>query len=130
AGPEAAPEPPDAPLRYAAARFTWRVQRAGCVPAGILLILSTGGVVWPVRAVVGTAVIIGYAAALVRIRRAALRDPGDPSEVLVRLSGLLAFGAGVLLVFLPIGAYWPGEVPDLAEGAVFAILALVLLGYL
>src|SRR5439155_696719 len=68
-GPDGAPEPPDAPLQHAAARLTWRVLRAACVPAGVLVFLSTGGAAWSVRAVVGTLLIGGDAAALVRVPR-------------------------------------------------------------
>jgi hypothetical protein len=128
-GPDGAPEPPDAPLQHAAARLTWRVLRAACVPAGVLVFLSTGGAAWPVRAVVGTLLIGGYAVALARIRRGVLEDPGAPNHVLARLTGPLSVAAGTLLVFLPMGAYWPGDVPDLAEAAVLVILGVVLLGW-
>jgi hypothetical protein len=130
AGFDGTPEPPDAPLQHAAARLTWRVLRAACVPAGVLVFLSTGGASWPVRAAVGTLLITGYAVALVRIRRGVVREPAEPSHVLARLTGPLSVAAGTLLVFLPMGAYWPGNVPDLAEAAVLLILGLVLLGYL
>jgi tetratricopeptide (TPR) repeat protein len=129
-GLDGAPEPPDAPLQHAAARLTWRVLRAACVPAGVLVFLSLGGAAWPVRAVVGTLLIGGYAAALVHIRRSVLDAPGEPSHVLARLTGPLSVAAGTLLVFLPMGAYWPGNVPDLAEAAVLVILGLMALGYL
>jgi len=129
-GFDGAPEPPDAPLQHAAARLTWRVLRAACVPAGVLVFLTTGGASWTVRAAVGTLLITGYAAALVRIRRGVIQEPAEPSHVLARLTGPLSVAAGTLLVFLPMGAYWPGNVPDLAEAAVLVILGLVLLGYL
>jgi tetratricopeptide (TPR) repeat protein len=124
-----APEPPDAPLQDATARLTWGLLRAASVPAAVLVTMSTSGVRWPVRAVIGTALIAGYAVALGRIRRTVLREPLQPSIVLGRLIGPLSLAAGILLIFLPMGAYWPGNVPDLAEGAVLVILAGLALGY-
>jgi tetratricopeptide (TPR) repeat protein len=129
-GADPAPEPPDAPLQHATARLTWRLLRAAAIPAAVLVALSTGGVRWPLRAVVGTALIAGYGVALARIRRAVLREPIEPSHVLGRLIGPLSLAAGTLLIFLPMGAYWPGDVPDLAEGSVLVILGALLLGYL
>jgi len=129
-GAEPVPEPPDAPLQHATALLTWRVLRAGCVPAGVLWVLSAGGASWPVRVVVGTALIAGYAVLLVRIRRGVLDDPGEPNPVLPRIVGPVSLAAGVLLIYLPAAAYWPGDLPDLAQAAVLVILGLVLLAYL
>ena len=126
---EPAGEAPDAPLQHATARLTWRVLRAGCVPAAVLLGLAIGGTRWPVRALTGTALIVGYGVALVRIRGRVLREPDLASPVLARLLGPLSLGAGVLLLYLPVAAYWPGAVPSLAELAACAILGLVVLGY-
>src|SRR6266511_2871093 len=128
-GTDAVPEPPDAPLQQATALLTWGLLRAATVPAAVLVTLSTGGVGGLVRAVVGSGLIVGYGAALGRIRRAVLRGPLRPNHVLARLTGPLSLAAGTLLIFLPMGAYCPGDVPDLAEATVLAILGLMLLGY-
>jgi tetratricopeptide (TPR) repeat protein len=124
-----AAEAPDAPLQHATARLTWRVLRAGCVPAAVLWCLVVTGVGWQVRAVTGTGLIVGYAAALVRIRGRVVSEPNRANPVLARLLGPLSLGTGVLLLFLPLASYWPGAVPDPAEDAVLVILGLVLLGY-
>jgi Flp pilus assembly protein TadD len=126
---EGAPEPPDAPLQHATARLTWRTLQACWVPAGVLWILSVGGASWTVRAVAGTALIIGYAAVLVRIRRSILDEPNRPSPVLARLLGPISLGAGVLLAYLPLASYWPGELPQPAEVTVLVVLSLLLLTY-
>jgi hypothetical protein len=78
---------------------------------------------------VGTGLIVGYAAALVRIRRRVINEPNPANPLLARLLGPLSLAAGVLLLFLPLASYWPGAVPDQAEDAVLVILGLVLLGY-
>jgi tetratricopeptide (TPR) repeat protein len=127
---DAVPDSPDAPLQHATARLTWRVLRAGCPPAAVLWFMSVGGARLPVRALVGTALILGYAAVLVRIRRSVLRQPDTASPLLAQLVGPISLGAGVLLIYLPVAAYWPGAVPDLAEVIVLMILGLILVGYL
>jgi tetratricopeptide (TPR) repeat protein len=124
-----AAEAPDAPLQHATARLTWRVMRAGCVPAAVLWCLVVTGAGWPVRAAVGTGLIVGYAAALVRIRDRVVNGPNPANPLLARLLGPLSLAAGVLLLYLPLASYWPGAVPEPAEDAVLVILGLVLLGY-
>jgi tetratricopeptide (TPR) repeat protein len=124
-----AAEAPDAPLQHATARLTWRVMRAGCVPAAVLWCLVVTGAGWPVRAGVGTGLILGYAAALVRIRGRVVSEPNLANPLLARLLGPLSLAAGVLLLFLPLASYWPGAIPDPAEDAVLVILGLVLCGY-
>ncbi len=55
---------------------------------------------------------------------------GHPEDARgLRLIGPLSLATGMLLIFLPMGAFWPGDVPDLAEGAVLVILGGLLLGY-
>ena len=120
---------PDAPLQHATARLTWRTLRAGCVPAAVLWVLSVGGTPWAVRAATGTALILGYAAVLVRIRQRVLDEPDLPSPVLARLAGPISLGTGSLLLYLPLAAYWPGTLPTPAQVGVLVLLGLVLLGY-
>jgi hypothetical protein len=120
---------PDSPLEHATARLTWRILRAGCVPAAVLWILSADGAPWTVRAITGTALIAGYAAVLVRIRRGVLAEPDAPSPVLARLLGPISLGAGAVFVFLPLAAYWPATLPDLAEISVLVILVVVAVAY-
>jgi len=129
AGCDPAPEPPDEPLQQATARLTWRLLRAAAAPAAVLVTLSLSGVRLPVRAVVGTAMILGFAAALSRIRRSVLSDPVEPNHVLARMIGPLSLATGTLMIFLPMGAYWPGDVPDLAEASVVVIIGGLLFGY-
>ncbi len=120
---------PDAPLQHATALLTWRALRAGCVPAAVLWVLSVDGAPWVVRAATGTALLAGYAAVLVRIRRSVLAGPDEPTPVLARLLGPISLGAGALLIYLPAAAYWPAPLPEPAQVAVLGILAVVMLGY-
>jgi tetratricopeptide (TPR) repeat protein len=126
---ESGPEPPDAPLQHATARLTWRALQAGLLPAGVLWVLSVGGTPWSVRAATGTALIAGYAAVLVRIRRSVLYEPHRSSPVLARLLGPISLAAGIVLVYLPLAAYWPGALPEPAEVTVLLVLGLLVLGY-
>ena len=129
-GPDpAGPEPPDGPLQQATARLTWRLLRAAAAPAAILVTMTLGGARLPVRAAVGSALIVGFGGALARIRRSILREPVEPSHVLSRMIGPLSLATGTLLIFLPMGAYWPGDVPDLAEASVVVIIGGLLFGY-
>jgi tetratricopeptide (TPR) repeat protein len=120
---------PDAPLQHATARLTWRVLQAGCVPAGVLWILSVGEASWPVRAAAGTGLLVGYAAVLVHLRRQVLREADQPSPVLARLLGPISLGAGILLVYLPLAAWWPDALPDPVNAGMLVILGLMLLVY-
>jgi tetratricopeptide (TPR) repeat protein len=125
----AADTAPDAPLQHATARLTWRILRAGCVPAAVLWVLSVGSAPWPVRAATGTGLIAGYAVVVVKIRRTVLAEPDLPSPVLARLLGPISLGAGALLVYLPMAAYWPGILPEPAEIMMLVVLAAVAFGY-
>ena len=73
--------------------------------------------------------IVGFGGALARIRRSILREPPEPSHRLARMIGPLSLATGTLLIFLPMAAYWPGDVPDLAEASVLVILGALLFGY-
>ena len=91
--------------------------------------MTLGGARLPVRAAVGSALIVGFSGALARIRRSILREPPEPSRRLARMIGPLSLATGTLLIFLPMGAYWPGDVPDLAEASVVVIIGGLLFGY-
>src|SRR5437763_9988613 len=86
----AGPEPPDGPLQQATARLTWRLLRAAAAPAAILVAMTLGGARLPVRAAVGSALIVGFGGALARIRRSILREPPEPSHRLARMIGPLS----------------------------------------
>lgn len=120
---------PDAPLQHATARLTWRTLSAGCVPAALLWVLSVDGAPWAVRAALGTALIAGYAAVLPRLRRTVLAEPDLPSAVLTRLQGPISLGAGAVLIYLPMAAYWPQPLPVPAEATIFAVVTTVALAY-
>ena len=96
-----------------------------CIPAAVLWVLSVGGTPWAVRAATGTALILGYAAVLVRIRQRVLDEPDLPSPVLARLAGPISLGTGSLLLYLPLAAYWPGTLPTPAQVGVLVLLGLV-----
>jgi tetratricopeptide (TPR) repeat protein len=121
--------PPDAPLQHATARLTWRTLSAGCVPAALLWVLSVGGAPWAVRAALGSVLIAGYAAVLPRLRRTVLAEPDLPSPVLARLLGPISLGAGAVLIYLPMAAYWPHTLPLPAELTVLVIVTTVALTY-
>jgi tetratricopeptide (TPR) repeat protein len=127
---EAAGAPPDAPLQLASARLALRLLGAAWAPATLLGLLALGQAPWLPRAATGSMLIVGYGWVAVRVRAGVLRDPGSPGPVLARLLGPLALGTGTLTIFLPVAAYWPGDVPLPATVAAFLVIAVVLLAWL
>jgi len=65
---------------------------------------------------------------LVRIRRTILYEPDRSSPVLARLLGPISLAAGIVLIYLPMAAYWPGDLPEPAEVTVLVVLGLLVLG--